>query len=150
MTDITDTHEAIAKAIEAKCIELIDQKATDALASVTTDVIEAPMIPSFGDKKPVTMRELLGLYGHEYLTTTVDRDGKAARHDGWLSPPLTRIEHIVQRILDRKFADEIKKATDGVITGIKAAVRARHDAVLSAEKQRVAEALSVLAANNKK
>lgn len=133
---------SMAKAIEAKCVELVDAKAAKALEKVTAEIIDAPMTPSFGDRKPITMREFIGLYGREYLTVAVDREGNPTK-GGWNSSAVsTRIELIVGKYLDRHFKDEIEKATRAAIAEIQIGIQAKHDATLAAEKKRLREALA--------
>lgn len=131
---------AIAKAIEDKCIELVNTKATKALDAVTTEIIEQPITPNWGDKKPVTMRELIGLYGREFLETTVDREGKPSR-SGY-SDLKPRISYLVERYLDRKFQAEIEKATTAAIVTMQRLIKAQHEKVLAAELERLRTALA--------
>lgn len=128
----------LAKEIEAKCAELVTRRADAALAKVATDILDQPMIPSFGAKEPVTMREYLGLYGREYLETKVDRGG-------W-NNKTTRIVQIVSDLMDAKFKTEIERSTNAAVTEIKNEVRARHDAIIEAEKLRLREALAKVTA----
>jgi len=129
----------LAKAIEAKCIELLNAKATAALERVTAEIIDQPMTPSFGDKKPVTMREFIGLYGREYLTELVDREGKPTSAYGSAGK---RMEVIASRALSHHFKVEIDKATSAAIREIQAAVKANHDALIAAEKKRIHDAIA--------
>lgn len=131
----------ITKAIEAKCIELIDAKATAALSAVTSEIIDAPMTPSFGDKAPTTMREFIGLYGREYLATSVDREGKPKKPDSW-NDTMPRIEYLVRKSLDGRFKNEIEKATAAAIVSIRNGIQAQHNAILEAEKRRLSSALA--------
>ena len=131
---------AIAKAIEDKCVELINAKATKALDAVTADIIEQPITPNWGDKKPVTMREMIGLYGREFLETTVDRDGKPSRDT--YSRTQSRISYLVERYLDRKFQAEIEKATMTAMSAVHREIKARHEKVLAAELERLRTALA--------
>ncbi len=131
----------LAKDIEAKCVELIDARASDALAKVATDILDQPMLPSFGSKEPVTMREFIGLCGREYLTTKVDSDGKPSTSFYYTAP---RIERIVSKSVDAKFKREIEGATSALIRDIQAEIKARHEAILAAEKKRLSEALAAL------
>lgn len=128
----------IARRIEARCIELIDSKLTTALDTVTAEIIDQPVTPKFGDKQPVTMRELIGLYGREYLETLVDPQGK--RHDGW-SRGVRRIEHLAEKSLERKFTSEIERATNAAVTALQAEIRAHHKTLIEAEKARFRAAL---------
>jgi hypothetical protein len=132
----------LARKIEAKCIELIDAKATDALAKVTTEIVDQPLTPQFvGQKDPITMREFIGLYGREYLAQHVDRDGKPCPPSSY-NNTAPRIERIIAQYLDRKFKAEIEKATSAAIAEIQNAIRTQHAKALDAEKARVREALS--------
>lgn len=135
----------IAKAIEAKCIELLTAKADAALQGVTAAIIDQPLTPNFGDKKPVTMREFIGLTGREYLTERVDRDGKPSS-GGWGSSTFTRIELLVSQFMERKFKTEIEKATSAAIREVQDAIKASHAALLEAEKARLREALAKVSA----
>ncbi len=131
--------QQVVKAIEQKCIELVDHKASKALESVTAAIIDQPLTPAFGEKKPVTMREFLGLYGREYLTEPVGNDGKPGR-GGW-DKDRSRIEWLVSKHLDRHFKAEIEKATNAVITEIRREIEAQHKAFLAEEKTRFRLAL---------
>ena len=134
----------IRRSVEEKALQLISEKAAVVLSGVTAEIIDQPLTPSFGDKQPVTMREFLGLYGREFLSERVDRDGKPTKaSDGWGRPhSLSRMEWLVGQHLTKVFRDEITKATNAVISEIQAAIRADHKAFLEAEKARVREALT--------
>lgn len=135
----------LAKQIEAKCIEQVTAKADAALASVTADIIEQPLTPSFGDKKPVTMRELIGLTGREYLTERVDRDGKPYNRDSWGGSTSTRMELLISKFMERRFKTEVEKATNAAISEVQAEIRAEHAKFLAAEKARFRAALAEVA-----
>lgn len=135
---------AMAKAIEAKALEMINARATEALGKVTSEIIDQPLTPNFAGGKPVTMREFLSLYGREFLTQRVDRDGKPVQGNGWSSYSQTRIEQLAQRYLDSKFKSEIEKATNAAVAEIRKAVEAHHAAFLDAEKARFRAALAKL------
>lgn len=134
---------AMAKAIEARAITLIAEKADKALAGVTAEIIDQPMTPQFawlkGDKAPVTMREFIGLTGREYLTARVDSSGKATT-DSYHAKP--RIQYLVDDFMSRAFKTEIEKATNAAVAEIRAAIKAQHDAFLAAEKARLKDALA--------
>lgn len=134
----------IRRSVEEKALQLISEKAGAVLSGVTAEIIDQPLTPSFGDKRPVTMREFLGLYGREFLSERVDRDGKPTKAtDGWGRPnSLSRMEWLVGQHLTKVFRDEITKATNAVISEIQAVIRADHKAFLEAEKARVREALT--------
>lgn len=136
----------LAKAIEAKCVEMIAQKADKALSAVTAEIIDQPITPKYSFKeseKPTTMREFIGLTGRDYLTGYVDSSGKPTtdRHYG-----KTRIQYLVEAYMQQAFKKEIEKATNAAIGEIQQQIRARHDAFLSDEKARVREALAKVAA----
>jgi hypothetical protein len=134
----------LKKLIEERCISHVTAKADEALAKVSSEIIDQPLTPSFGDKKPVTMREFIGLTGREYLTERVDRDGKAAK-SGWGSPATyTRIELLVSQYMDRHFKNEIEKATNAAIGEVRAAIKQHHEQFLAAEKKRFSEAIEKL------
>jgi hypothetical protein len=65
----------LKKLIEERCVSQVTACADEALAKVTAEIVDQPLTPAFGDKKPITMREFIGLTGREYLTERVDRDG---------------------------------------------------------------------------
>jgi hypothetical protein len=137
----SDSH--LAKAIEAKCIELVDAKARAALERVSAEIIDQPITPSFGDRKPVTMREFIGLVGREYLTETVDRDGKKIGTDGWSRHNnMTRVEYLVVTLLGRQFKAEIEKATSALISQMQTEFRKAHESVLAEQKARFRDALA--------
>lgn len=136
----------LAKQIEAKCVELITAKADKALAAVTSDIIDQPVMPKFpfmvkADEKPVTMREFIGLTGQAYLTARVNRSGEVTT-DNYHAQP--RIQYLVERFMDAKFKSEIEKATNAAIRDIQMQIHARHNTFLEAEKTRVRDALAKL------
>lgn len=136
----------LAQIVEAKCIEQITAMADKALGSITTEIIDQPLTPRFGDKKPVTMREFIGLTGREYLTERVNREGKPTTSTWGSSDTYTRIELLVSQCIQRAFKQEIEKATNAAITEIQQAIKAQHAEFLAAEKARVREALAKVSA----
>lgn len=128
----------LAKDIEDKCIEQVSAKADAALSAVTSEIIDQPLTPSFGDKKPVTMREFIGLTGREYLNQTVDSAGKPCSGYGSSG---TRMEYLVRQYMDRHFRNEIQKATSALISELQREIKAAHSALLDAEKKRIREAM---------
>lgn len=133
---------ALAKQIEAKCIEMITVKADKALASVTAEIIDQPITPKFAfmkaEEKPMTMREFIGLTGREYLTTVVDSSGNPTT-DRYYNK--TRIQKMVEGAMARTFKLEIEKATNAAIGDIQRAIKAQHDALLASEKARIRAAI---------
>jgi hypothetical protein len=135
---------ALAKKVEERAIAVITQKADEAVAKIAVDILDQPITPKYTyskpDAQPITMRELIGLTGREYLTAQVESDGKPATGSSYRSK--ARIQHIVETMMSRKFDDEIKSATYATVREIEAAVKAKHEATLTAEKTRIREALA--------
>lgn len=136
----------MAKSIEAKCIELVNAKATAKLETVTAEIIDLPVTPNFGDKKPVTMREMIGLFGREFLTEKVDSNGKPPTDSWGRRSETTRMEYLVGRAMDTKFKAEIERSTNAVVAEVRAAILERHQSLLVAEKARFLEALAKVSA----
>lgn len=134
----------LAKDIEAKVVALTTDALNARLEKVSADIIDQPMTPNFGDKKPTTMREMIGLFGREYLTEMVNDEGKTG-DAGWRDTRQPRIQWIAERAMQRKFKNEIEAATNKIISEIQAEIKANHDAFLKQEKARLAEALAKLA-----
>lgn len=139
----TFNDRAMAKTIEETCTAQLTAKADAVLSAVTTEIIDQPLTPSFGDKKPVTMREFIGLTGREYLSQKVDSVGKPTSGYGAFG---TRMEYLVRQYMDRHFRIEIEKATNAVITEIRKDFTARHEKMLASEKKRLREAFDKLTA----
>lgn len=138
---------ALAKQIEERCMALVTAKIDAKLATITAEIIDQPVTPNFGDKKPVTMRELIGLYGKEYLTENVDSDGKpAASSSRYQSHFERRITWMVGKALQSTFQAEITKATNAAIMDVQNAIRAEHNALLAQEKARVRDAIAKVTA----
>ncbi len=136
----------LARAIEARCVEMINAKATAKLETITAEIIDMPVTPQWAtDKKPVTMREMLGLYGREFLMEMVGGDGKPST-DNWGGRNKARITYLVEKAMDAKFKAEIERSTNAVVAEIKAGIVARHNAMLAAEKARFMEALAKVSA----
>ncbi|MEB3214531.1 MAG: hypothetical protein VKL39_24495 [Leptolyngbyaceae bacterium] len=127
--------------IETRAIEAITAKADEKIAAVSDEIIDQPLTPQIGDKAPVTMREFIGLYAKEYLTERVDRDGKPSK-GGWGTTTYTRAQMIVMAALDRKFKNEIEKATNSTISEIQGEIRKVHAAILEEEKARIRAAVA--------
>lgn len=137
----------LARSIEAKCIEMVNAKATAKLEAVTSEIIDMPVTPQWAtDKKPVTMREMIGLFGREFLTEAVGNDGKPVTDSWSRQHSKTRMEYLVGRAMEAKFKAEIEKSTNAVVNEIKAAITTRHTAMLAAEKARFMEALAKVSA----
>jgi hypothetical protein len=133
----------MAKAVEARCVELITKKADTHLATVTAEIIDQPILPKYNfskpDEKPMTMREFIGLTGRDYLSAMVDSSGKPTtdRHYG-----KTRMQHLVEKHMEVAFKREIEKATNAAITEVQAAIKARHAELLASETARLRDYLA--------
>lgn len=132
----------LAKMIEEKCIAMIDAKAREALDKLTTEIIDQPLIPSYGDKKPVTMREFIGLTGREYLAEMVGKNDGKKGGDSWRSENIPRIQYLVSHVMERKFQEDMTKATNAVLVAMQREIKAELDKALSSEKARLSAALA--------
>ncbi len=132
------------KLVEDRAIALIVEKANEKLSSVSAEIIDMPLTPTFGEKKPVTMREFIGLTGQAYLTENVDPNtGERKTADAWSRDrTVPRIAQIVQKAMDAKFKKEIEASTNAAVREVQVAIKASHDALLAAEKARFLDALS--------
>ncbi len=139
----------LAKQIETRAIELINERITADLQDLTAEIIDQPVTPAYGDKKPVTMRELIGLTGREFLTAKVDGRGRAQGEKDYDSyykhEHGYRIAFLVRQAMDSKFKDEIAKATAAAVNEFRAELRKSHEAIVAAEMTRFREALSAAA-----
>ena len=132
----------VAKQIEELCIKQVTDKANAALHAVTNEILDQPLIPNFGEKQPVTMREFIGLTGREYLSERVGNDGKPVTDSWGRSSSQSRIEWLVNNAMQRQFKSEIEKATNAAIAEVQKAIRDQHAAFLVVEKARLREALN--------
>ncbi len=135
-----------SKLIEERAITAITAMADEIIATVTAEIIDQPLTPQFGEKEPVTMREFIGLYAKEYLTERVDREGKPSKGGWGREHTYTRAELSVMKLMDRRFKNEIEKATTAAINQMRDDVRKAHEAVLEQEKARIRDAISKLTA----
>lgn len=131
---------ALSKRIEDRCIELVTAKVDKHLATVTSEIIDRPLIPKIGKGEPVTMREFIGLTGAEYLSQRVSSDGKPAT-DSWGSYG-SRMEFLVSRAMEQKFKVDMDKASREAVTQIQLAIKARHEALLAESKKMIGEAIA--------
>mgnify|MGYP000911135257 FL=1 len=130
--------------VQEKCIEQVSAKADAVLATVTAEIIDQPVISALGRGQPVTMRDFIALTGREYLTQTVDREGKPTISSYNSAGP--RISQIVSAHMSRAFAREIEAATNAAVREVQAAVAAEHKRIIEAEKARFLAALNKVAA----
>lgn len=136
------------KLIEDRAVALITEQANQRLTAVTAEIIDSPLTPAFGEKKPVTMREFIGLTGQAYLTEHVDpHTGERKPVDSWSRDhTIPRVAQIVQKTMDVKFKKEIEAATNAAVREVQVAIKTQHDALLAAEKKRFLEALAKVTA----
>lgn len=138
--------DSLAQLIEQRCQALVLEKANKVLDGVTTQIIDQPVTPKFGDKQPITMRELIGLTGREFLSEMVDSRGRAKGEkdfDSYYSRDnVTRIQWVVSQAMGGKFKDEIAKATGDAIREFRAELKARHERILAEEMARFREAMA--------
>lgn len=139
-----DSPNSLRKHIETKCVEQVTAKADAALAKVTAEIIDQPMMPKYTGAKdePITMREFIGLTGRAYLMEMVDQNGGPATTAWGGNGNRPRIQHIVEKAMFGKFKGEIESATNAAIAEIRADIKVRHEAFLAAEKARFREALA--------
>lgn len=130
----------VTKEIEAKAMTLIQERIGERLKTVTAEIIDQPMVPNFGAKEPVTMREFIGLYGQAYLTQRVTYQGELPTYGS--DAKYSRAQHFVERHMDRAFKAEIEKATSAAINEVRAEMRKRHEALLAEELKRFREAMA--------
>lgn len=136
----------LARTIEAKCIEQITAKADKALDSITSEIINEPITPKYpwlgkDGEKPVTMREFIALTGQAYLTARVGRHSGKENGDDWASDKIPRVQYLVESYVKRQFKGEIEKTTNAAVAEIQREIRAKHEALLTAEKARLRAAL---------
>lgn len=131
------------KLVEERCIALITGKIDKHLAGITAEIIDQPVTPKFGDKKPVTMREMIGLTGREYLTERVDMAGNPST-DAYRTEP--RINRLVAQHMATVFKREIEAATNSAINEVQKAAKEHHASFLAQEKARLREAIAKVTA----
>ena len=129
----------MAKAIEARVRALLIEKADKRLAEVTAEIIDQPVTPNYGDKKPVTMREMIGLYGREYLAQMVGNDGQPSTC--YYADKKTRMAYLVEKAMDVKFKNEITAANNSAISEIQQMIRKQHGQMVASEKARIRAAI---------
>lgn len=135
--------DRMKKLVEERCIAIITERIDTHLLSITAEIIEQPVTPKYGDKKPVTMREMIGLTGREYLTERVDMDGKPSK-DAYRTEP--RINRIVAQYTASVFKREIEAATNDAISEVQKAAKDHHASFLAQEKARLREAIAKVTA----
>jgi len=131
----------LSKRIQDRCIDLLTRKADATLEGVTREIIDQPVMAQTGGAKahPVTVGEMIGLYGREYLSKPVNREGNPSTEVYGTKP---RIQWLTERYLDIKFKREIEIATNAAISEVQRAVKASQEALIAKEKQRFFEALA--------
>ncbi len=130
------------KLIEDRLMATITGKLDRMLGEITAEIIDHPVTVNYG-KNAVTMRDMIGLHGREYLTQKVDSYGKAttSTYDG-----KPRIERIVSAAVEVNFKREVEKSTSSVITEIQKSVKTAYEEFLAKEKARVAQVVAKIGA----
>lgn len=132
----------LAKQIQDRTLELIQEKLDGKLQGLTKEIIDQPVISQYGDKKPVTMRELIGLAARDYLQTNVDgSSGKV--ESGYSSRKIPRIQYIAEQFLAATFKREIENEVRTAAHEVKTEMRKQFDEMLNKEKARFREALEL-------
>lgn len=132
----------LKRKIEDAALANITSKLDGILEAITAEIIDKPLTPEPFGKQPVTMREFIGLYGREYLDQRVDRDGKPTSNRAFGSTQnSTRMQRIVQQHMDQRFKKEIEASTQQIVRDCQNAIKASHQEILNAEKERVKAAL---------
>ena len=130
---------AMAKAIKARCVELITQAINERLASVTAEILDQPFLPQ-GDPSvaPMTMRDFIGRTGRDYLEQRIDYDGMPTKEKYYSK---SRIQQLVEDAACSKYKRELSAATDAIVKQIQDAIRENYNKVLAEEADRLQEAL---------
>jgi len=137
------TETVLAKAVQESAIAEITKRANARLAVVAKEVLNQPVLTDpYNKKEPVTIGEMIGLHTREYLTAQVGSDDKWDDSYYGRRTNKPRIQWIVEKALDDKFKAEIERATNAAITEVKAALRAQHTALLTAETARLRAAIA--------
>jgi hypothetical protein len=135
----------IAKDIQDVCLTQINDKINAQMDSVTTDIMEQPLISGMlAEKNPITMKDYVGLTTRDYLTQLVDENGNTKTSSSYYSTKTTRLEFIVNRIITRQLKLEIEEATHSMIQEIQIALRAEQNRILAEEKAKITAALKGL------
>jgi hypothetical protein len=138
-----NSESAIEKRIEQAVIEKTSAALNAKLESLTVEIINQPV--AAGGKDVMTIGEAIGLFGREYLTVAVNRDGKtkAETGDGWgFNADGRRIDHILRKVIDHKFKSEISSAISGLITEVRQQTQDHAKAFLAEERKRIAAAFA--------
>ena len=91
----------------------------------------------------MTMRDLIGLHGREYLEQKVTSDGKPYRSGEHYGGPFgTRVEWIVAQQINGLFKNEVERATREMIANVKNEFKKAHDALLQEQISNIKTALS--------
>lgn len=129
------------KQIKDAALEMFGAATNVALKPIAAEILEQPIGSGTSTKPALTMREYIGLTGREYLTQSVDGDGKPC-DGGYYSRGKPRIHWLISELLDRKFKSEIEKQTSTLISEIRGEMKKSADAMIAAEKARISEALA--------
>jgi hypothetical protein len=136
----------LARDIEGRCASQIMAKLDAKLETVTADIINQPVTSTGFGSNPVTMGEMIGLMGKDYLSEPVNTQGNPRGVDtSWsFSSFGTRAQWLVWNAMETKFKSEIAAATNAAIAQVQTEVRSAHLAMINEEKARLREAMQKL------
>lgn len=137
---VADKHKMEARirdAVYASVTAQIEKQ----IANVTADVLSTVMVSG---KEPVTVKQFIEMSWRDWLQKNVDTEGKDYTGYSSSASPRKRFEWIVWRALESKWIREITAATNSAVAEMQKSVSAKQAEILSAEKARLAAALSAL------
>lgn len=129
-----------AREIEAKAVELANEKINSQLSIAMGDVMGITVQKRGAET--VTLGQMIGMEGKDYLTQPVDSQGKVDTST-WGRDRTPRIAFLVTQYVREHFSKEIKAAMDAMQSELRSAIKQQLDATMAAERQRIAKALEV-------
>lgn len=136
---------ANAKAMEDRILEALYLKVTsqiqERISIVASDVLSTVMV---GGKEPVTVKQFIEMSWRDWLQKRVDREGKDLTGYHGAGTAMTRVEWLLWRALEAKWARDVATATNAAVAEMQKAVTAKHTEILTAEKTKLAAALAKL------
>lgn len=130
------------KLVEERAIALLVEKADKILSAVAGDLLNHTVTKdSYSKGQPVTIGEMLGMLGREYLQQIVNSDGKIST-SSYDHGRESRLAKIVGSAMERKFAKEVEAETTKTIAEVRRAIKASHEALLESEKKRFLDAVT--------
>lgn len=132
----------LTKLIEERAIAILTEKANAILSRVADDVLNHTVTKEpFAKGQPVTIGEMLGMLGREYLQQIVDSTGKVSTSSYDYCRD-SRIAKIVSKAMEGRFAKEIEAETNKTLSEVRGAIKASHVALVEKEKARFLAALA--------